>query len=253
MIGLATTFFWIFLVAFFVSAAYSVKDLHFSFEAPQVNMISADKMVVSLPISVANYGFYNVGSFTIATEVDNVEGVMLANGSSFVPVISKGKTVRFFHNVSLNFTDLLQNGENYLFNDSEFTVYATVGMSLAEVIPVQAFTNFSVPWGAPFYNFVLGEVQYETFNYTHLRVTVPIYFENHAFFDVVGNVEARMCNDAGEVFGEGSLNVEAYSGSAYQGFLKFAVSIMEVSYSGYFEVYIRTEFFDYGPLVIPYG
>ncbi len=110
-----------------------------------------------------------------------------------------------------------------------------------------------MPWGAPLYNFVLGEVQYETLNYTHLRITVPISFENHSFFDVVGDVQARMCNSAGEAFGKGNLNVEAYSGSAYMGNLEFYVSVMEVSYSGYFEVYVRTEFFDYGPLVIPYG
>lgn len=253
MIGLATTFFWIFLIAFFVSAAYSVRDLHFSFEAPKVDMISADKLIVCLPISVANYGFYNVGSFAIETEIDNVDGLMLANGSSFVPVIGKDKTVRFLHNVSLNFTELLHNDQNYLFNDSEFVVHATIGMALAEVIPVQASTNFSVPWGAPLYNFVLSEVQYEPLNYTHLLITVPISFENHAFFDVVGDVHAYMRNGAGEVFGEGSLNVEAYSGTAYQGFLEFYVSVMEVSYSGDFEVYIHTEFFDYGPLVMPYG
>jgi len=57
MIGIATTFFWIFLIAFFVSAVYSVKDVHFDFGEPQMDVTSHNKVVFSLPVSIANSGF----------------------------------------------------------------------------------------------------------------------------------------------------------------------------------------------------
>ena len=253
MIGIATTFFWIFLIAFFVSAVYSVKDVHFDFGEPQMDVTSDNKVVLSLPVSIANSGFYNIGSFNISTEISDKEGFTITRGSTFVLVIKKNDVVTITHNMTIDLNDLLQQDKNYLFNDTELKIYEAVGMKIADVIPVQASTNFSMPWGAPLYNFTLGKPDYAAHNLTHFKVVVPINFENRAFFDLVGNVQIQMYNSTDIIVGEGQTNIEAYHNSPYHGYLELYVPMVGMTERGHFKVYFLTPLFNYGPLVIPYG
>jgi len=253
MIDIATTFFWIFLIAFFISAVYSVKDVHFNFGQPQIEVTSDNKIIFSQPMSITNMGFYNIGSFNISTEVVDKEGFTITRGSTFTPVINKNDTVTITHNMTIDVNDLLQRDKNYLFNDTELKIYETVGLSIAEVIPVQGSTNFSMPWGAPLYNFTLGKAEYTAYNLTHVKVVVPISFENHAFFDLVGKIQIQMYNSINIVVGEGQTNIEAHHNSPYNGHLELYISMGGITASGHFEVYFLTTFFNYGLLVIPYG
>jgi hypothetical protein len=253
MIGIATTFFWIFLIAFFVSAVYSVKDLHFDFGEPQVSVNADNEVVFSLPVSITNRGFYNIGSFNISTEISDKEGFAITRGSTFIPVIKKNDAVTVTHNMTLDVNDLLQRDQNYLFNDSELKIYEALSMRIADAIPVQASTNFSMPWGAPLYNFSLGEPAYVRYNSTHFRVTVLISFDNHAFFDLVGDMRIRMYNSTGVRVGKVRTSLEAYANSHYSGFVEFYVSMAGTTSTGRFEVDFSTSTFEYGPLVIPYG
>jgi len=56
MISIATTFFWIFLIVFLVSAVYSFKDVQFDFGEPQIGLTSDNKILFSLPITIDNKG-----------------------------------------------------------------------------------------------------------------------------------------------------------------------------------------------------
>lgn len=253
MIGIATTFFWIFLLAYLISAVYSVKDLHFNFGEPQMSLTQDNQIVLSLPIAITNNGFYNIGFFNVTSEISDIEGFVISRGSTFIPVIKKGEEVATTHDVTLNIKDFLQKGQTYLFNDAELKVYATLSLKLAEMIPVQASTNLSVPWGAPFHNFNLGEPECAELNLTHFRVTVPISFENHAFFDMTGNIQTRMYSNAGSLVGDAQTTFEAPQHSSYNGSVEFYILMNEMPQSGRFEVYLATPLFNYGPLVIPYG
>lgn len=253
MIGIATTFFWIFLIAFFISAVYSTKDVQFNFGNPQINATTNNEIIFSLPVSIANKGFYNIGSFKITTRIYDKEGSRIARGSTSVPIIRKDEEVTIIHNMTIDVNDLLQRDQNYLFNDTELGVYEAVSMSVAEAIPVQASTNFSMPWGAPLYNFTLGEIQFSDYNLTHVRVSVLISFENHAFFNVIGNAQVLIFNSNDMRVGEGQKSIEAYQNSFYSDYLELYVSITDMTESGHFEIYFQTPFFDYGPMVIPYG
>jgi hypothetical protein len=156
--------------------------------------------------------------------------------------------------VTINISDLLQNTHiNYLVNDSEFNVQTAIGMSIAQLIPIQASTNFTVPWGAPFYNLTFGEPQYSEFNVTHFLVTIPVEFENHAFFDVNGTIQMKMYNDLDFLVGSGQTTFEVPQHSSYDGVVEFYVSTMNLTETGYLEVYFLTPLLDYGPVVIPYG
>jgi hypothetical protein len=260
MIGVVTTIFWIFLIIFSISAAYSAKDLQFEWnENPQMNVTSDHKLLVSLPINISNKGYYSLGSFYVTTEISNSSGFLLAQGVTPSLTIPKGERVTVFHNVTIDLNDLLQNGQSYLlFNDTKLNIAEHVGMKVAEVIPVQASGNFSFPWGAPLYNFRLGQPEFAAVNLTHFRISVPISFENHALFDVVGDLQIRMYDGSNVLVGSSQTAIEALQHSAYSGNFELYVTIPLATFpptipSGHFEVTFTTPLFSYGPWVIPYG
>jgi hypothetical protein len=253
MIGIATTIFWVFLIIFSITAAYSVKDLQFGFGEPQMIMTPQNELLFTLPINIYNRGYYNIGRFNVTTEISDANGNQIIRGSSFTPVIRKDEKVTILHNVTLDFNDLLQFSQTYLFTDSELNIAETIGLSLAEVIPVQASGNFSIPWGAPLYNFRMDEPQYAAHNFTHLRVSVPISFENHAFFDVVGTIQVSMYNSSNQRVCSGQTSLNAPQHSPYSSYVELYIMMTSVTPSGRFEVNIQTPLFSYGPWVIPYG
>ena len=252
MISIATTIFWIFLIVFLVSAVYSAKDIRFDFGEPQIGLTSDNKILFSLPITIDNKGYYNIGCFNVTTEILDKEGFMITRASTFIPVIEKDRQIIATHNVTIDINDLLQNSQDYLFSDTELEVRETVGIKLAEVIPVQASTNLTMPWGAPLYNFTLGKIEYARFNGTHMTATVPISFENHASSDLTGNIQIQMYNGTDIQVSEGQTTIETPQNTPYYGRMELNVPIVGITENGYFEVYFLTQFFNFGPLVIPY-
>ena len=253
MIGIATTFFWIFLIAFIASAVYSVKDLRFGFGEPIFTIAPTRELVFSLPIEVENRGYYSISSFNVTTEFSGADGSVITRESTLVPLIPKGRLVTVLHNVTLNFDDMLENNEQYLFNDSEMRIAASVGMNFAEILPAEVSTNFSFPWGAPFYNLAFGQPEYTALNSTHQTAMVPVSFENHASFDLAGNIKLKIYNDAGVLLGENETAFDVPQYSPYNGSFEFCVPTAEITPSGHFEFYFVTPLFDYGPVVVPYG
>lgn len=253
MLSIATTFFWLSLILFFVSAVYSVKDVRLDFGEPQIDTTSEYKILFSLPITVENKGYYSIGSFNVTTEVSDREGFIITRSSTFISKIEQGKEITTAHNVTIDIDALSQDNQEYLFNDTELEIHEIIGLKLADVIPVQASTNFFIPWGAPLYNFTLGKIEYMAYNRTYLRVIVSISFENHAFFDLAGNIQISMYKSPNIFLGQGQISVNASQSARYRGQIELTVPIAGISENGYFEAYFLTPFFHFGPLVIPYG
>jgi hypothetical protein len=258
MIGIATLIFWVFLILFSATAAYSAKDLQFNFGEPQAGLTADNNLLFSLPITIANRGLYNIGHFNVTSTITDRDGVEITRGSTFIPVIRKSEEIATLHNMTLDIDRLLDRDHSFLFNDTELMIHEAVGLTLAEVIPVQASASFTMPWGAPLYNLKLGEPAYSPVNLTHFLVTVPISFENRAFFDVSGNLRMRMYDSADLLLGEGQTSIVAPQHSPYDGIIAFYIQLSSISPipitpSGHFEVYFTTQLFNYGPLVIPYG
>ena len=257
MLGIATTIFWVMLIAFIALAAYSVKDLKFDFGDPQFTTSPDGQLVFSLPLYVDNRGYYSLKEFQLSTVFSDAEGAEISRDSTFVPVIPHGEAITIVHNVTLSLDTLLENAEQYLFNDNNLNVSVTAGLNFAELLPAQISTNFTFPWGAPFYNFAIGEPFYGRGNYTHALIVAPISFENHAAFDLAGNIRIELYDSEESLLDESQTLFNVPQGSAYDGTMGFQVplstSSLAAAQSGHFNVYFDTGFFEYGPLVIPYG
>jgi hypothetical protein len=256
-LGIATSIFWIFLIAFIALAAYSIKDLNFNVGEPQFAPASNGQLLFSMPLYIDNRGFSDLKAFNLTTVFSDFEGSEISKASTYVSVIPHGENVTIFHNVTLDVNGLLGNGAQYLFNDSSLTASVSAGLTFAELLPAQLSTNITYPWGAPFYNFTLGQLSYRYLSATNSSVTVPMSFENHAAFDVDGSIRVELCDSAGSLLSESQTALNVTSHSSYAGDLEFRVPLnvaaLSAARTGHFNVYFSTSLFEYGPMVIPYG
>ena len=251
ILGIAATIFWVILIAFIASAGYSIKDMNFRFGEPQFSPTPSRDLLFSLPLYIDNKGFYSLKAFNLTTVFSDAEGAEVSRATSLVQVISQGQSLIIFHNATLRM-NLQDTGRQYLFNDSSLVCALTAGLNFAELVPAQISTNITYPWGAPFYGFALGQRQYVPLSSSLYRVTVPMSFENHAAFNVTGNIRVRFYDSADSLLAESQTHFNVTQHSSYAKELEFIVPFSGER-SGYFEVYFSTELFEYGPMVIPFG
>lgn len=257
ILGIATSIFWVILIGFIASAAYSLKDLNFNIGEPQYSTTADNNMLLSLPLYIDNQGFTSLKAFNLTTVFFDQQGVEVSRASTFVPMIPQGQNTTILHNATLNMAKLAENNEDYLFSDSNLNVAVTAGLNFAELLPVQLSANFTFPVGAPLYDFTLGQPRCNSLNRTSALVTVPMSFENHATFNVNGIVRANLFDRNGTLLGGSQTSLDVPSGSSYMGKLDFAVPISAASQtslaSGHVEVTFLTTTFEHGPVVMPYG
>jgi hypothetical protein len=251
MIGIATTVFWIFLISFAVSAAYSVKDLQLDFGNPTATVTPDNQLLLSMSVNVLNRGYYDIDQFRVMMQISDVEGTFLANGSNVILFIPRGQPINSALNVTVETDVLFSQNSNLLFNDSELRINAAVGMRLAQLIPVEASSNFSIPWGAPFCGFSAGEPSF--YDSTQLTAYVPVVFENHAFFELAGEMRIQMFNSRNLLVSQGETPINVPSGSVFNQSLILPLSSSRTPTSGRLEISFETAVFSHGPLVIPFG
>jgi hypothetical protein len=260
MLGVASTIFWVFLVAFVALAAYSVKDLSVNFGEPEFSVTPAGELNLALPLYVDNRGYYSLKEFHLSTVFSDAEGTEISKADTFVPVIPHGENVTIIHNIALDPISLLERGEQYLFHDNDLNVSFTAGLNFAEVLPAEISANFTFPWGAPFYNFAVGDPSFELVDFTQVAVSVPMSFENHAVFDLAGSIRIELYDSADSLLSESQTLLYVPQQSAYDGNMEFTIPLTAASLSsfstaqsGHLDVYFDIGVVQYGPLVIPYG
>lgn len=249
IIGIATSVFWVFLIIFSASALYSMKDIQFSLGEPRTSTTDDNELLFSFPVYIVNTGCYNLAQLNVSTKILNQSGLMIAQGSTLIPLIRAGETTNATHNMKCNLTDLSENNQDLLFYDSEFRVNVMVNMKAAEVIPVQASYNSSIRWGAPLYNLKIGTIQPATFNATHALVTIPVSFENHAFFDLTGTVQVSVYSMTNDRLATIQTSIETPRHSSYAEITELYIPLT-ASNGTRLEVFLITPLFSLGPLVI---
>ncbi len=109
MISVATSFLWVLLIIFSVSAIYSMKDIRLDVGKPQTTITTDNELLLNFPIGIVNNGYYDLDDFNISTEMRDVQKSMMAQGFTFIPVIRRGETFNTTHQMGINLTDMLQN------------------------------------------------------------------------------------------------------------------------------------------------
>jgi hypothetical protein len=195
--------------------------------------------------------------FNLTTVFCDVEGSEVSRATTIQSVIPQGQNVTFLHNSTLCINNLAEHDSNYIFDDSNLTCTVIAGLNFAELLPTQLSANVTFPWGAPFYNLQLGTPRFSGGNKTHTTGKVPLSYENHAAFDVIGTLKVRLYSSDGVMLAETEKAVNSAKNTSYSGSLYFSVPLTAVrsvsNSSGHFEVSFSTSMFDCGPMVFPYG
>jgi len=252
-LGWATKIFWIFIIAFLATSVYSAMNVKMGFGEPQL-FLSSGFVVISVPLSVNNSGLYDLSELNVTVDVMDYNGSLVLTSTTFVPLIPRGSSVETAHNASMSLDDILSKAQIYLFNDTIFNVGMSMKLKFAHAIPLQISMNKTIPWGAPLYDFSVGQISYDYHNITHQRVTIPLSFENHSpYFGVDGTMRVEMYNDRSEVIASGTSSLNVPSHSKYEDQVELIVDVLKLTPSGEMHFYFETSLLSFGPLVMPYG
>ena len=252
-LGWATKIIWILMIFFAATSVYSALNVKMGFGQPQV-FPSGGYMIISVPLFVNNTGLYDLSELNMTVAVTDCNESLVPTSTTFVPSIPRGSSIERAHNISISIDDITSQLLDYLFNDSVFNLDLSLKLNFARAFPFQVSTNTTMPWGAPLYNFSIGQISYNLLNLTHQELIVPISFENHSpHFGVDGSMRVEIYNDNGELLGfsVSDLNVPSHSG--YDGQVETIVDVSKVTGSGEAHFYFETSAFSFGPLVMPYG
>jgi len=253
-IGIASAVLWVFLIGFAVSAVFSVKDFQFEFGALQTSIGPQNDVMFAFPLGIINKGLYGISDFNISSELVNDQGFKLARGSTFVPLIGTGQTVNTTREIELRFGDLLNGSTRLLFDDVDLRLAETFSMKAAALIPVQASSSMSIPWGAPLNNLALGTPQSsEGDGGSYLGVVVPVSFENHAFFGLNGTLLVHVFNNVNVLIGKGQISFDVSQKSPFRQKLMVDAAFQNVTSAGHYEMSVETPLFSVGPLVFLYA
>jgi len=252
-LGWATKILWILIIVFSVTSVYSAMNVRMSLGQPQA-FVSSEFILISVPLFVNNAGLYDLSEINMTVAVMDYQQSVLSTSTTFVPLIPRGSNLETTHNVSMSLEDGTSKLLDYLFNDSVFILDMSLKLNFAHSVPFRVSTNMSVPWGAPLYNFSIGQVSYNFLNLTHQEAIILVSFENHSpYFSVDGVMRVEIFNDNGELFGFSMSDLNVPSHSSYIGQTEIAVDVSRVTGGGEVHFYFETSAFSAGPVVIPYG
>ncbi len=248
----AVRFFWIIVLAFAVTGVYSAMQTHIYFGDWTI-ALEQEKVILTLPLVFDNEGYYNIADLNITATIADSEKNRISSSSSYLAKILPQENTTIFHNVSFSLNDMTTQ-ENYLFNDSSFLLYGEIRLDFADLVPFRVETNETIPWGAPLYNFNTGTPRYTPSNATHMRVNVPINFQNHSpYFSVTGTLHVEIFNGRHQQLGANAIFIEVPPNEAYSGEVEMFVNMTMMTRTGQIRVSIETVMFDYGPMVMNYG
>ena len=247
----ATRFFWIIALAFAATCIYSASLIRVGFGEPSVEFL--DEFTVTLPVTFENGGYYDIADLNITTIILDNERRQLSIGTTHRDHIFPQENATVFHNVGLDL-DWMMTQPSLLFEDSNLTLQGSINLRYANLIPFGFESNSSIPWGAPLSNFTVTGPMYSPYNQTHLRVEVPISFDNHSpYIEIAGTLQAQLFDDQAQLIGRNTTLVDVPSYESYDGQIEMFVDTSIVTNRGQIHVFVETEMLSYGPLVIDFG
>ncbi|MBS7609849.1 hypothetical protein KEJ36_05285 [Candidatus Bathyarchaeota archaeon] len=258
-IGLVGRLLLIFFFLYLTTSLYSLYNLLStgSFSLGQMEFtITEDALTASIPFSFNNTGFYDLWDLNITTTIKDPDGNILSKDETFIASVPRGTRAYETHRVSISLAKLLSgNLTRLLLEDGELQANISIGFTYAMALGFRlTFSNLSFPWGAPLSHLCLTPEDLR-FNGTHYILPVRLSFENHSeFLHVSGRLRIEAFNDRGELFSTGLMDVEASPRSNYHGILEAIVwNPSMFTDRGKIRIYLDTELYHLGPVVMAYG
>ena len=211
MLTVATILLWVVILFFSVTAVYSVMNVGVNIGEAQM-LPTSNGIKFSLPFSINNNGYYEIADLNLTTRVTDPDGQLLDLTETLVDSIPEGETVNASHTIKVDLDDILSMDHlTLMLNDSNFTVEIFAGLNFARAVPVQLSTNVSLPWGAPFADFSVGDLSISQHNSSHVEAAIPVSFENHAIIDITGTLKMEAYNNIDQRIASGVTAISVVS------------------------------------------
>jgi hypothetical protein len=203
-VTISTLILFVFLVSAFYSAVTTIISQVAMLGEFQTSLID-NGVVLSMPLTVNNTGYYDMSSFQVTATMRTAEGTILVEESTVIPEVPRGHSESRMHNLTLSLTDILANNTDLLFSDTELKMDFSIGFRYAYALSLQIhIANTSMPWGAPLHNLELRGVSVPAYNETHLMLEMFLELENHSFLDIGGILHLKVFTESGEHIGDGT-------------------------------------------------
>lgn len=211
MLTVASIILWVVILFFSITAVHSVMNVGVNIGETQM-FPTINGIKFSLPFSIDNNGYYEIADLNMTTRVTDPDGAVLDLTETLVDSIPQGETVNVSHTIAVDLDDTLSvDHMTLMLNDSNFTVEIFADLSFARAIPVQLSTNVSLPWGAPFANFQVGEFSVSQYNSSHIEAAIPLSFQNHAIIDITGTLKMEVYSRSDQRIASGVTNINVAS------------------------------------------
>jgi hypothetical protein len=244
-LSIATKILWVLVIIFSLTAVYSAASLRIGLGEPKTSS-SNGIIALSTPIFVNNTGFYEITNLNITTHIEDHYDKAVSTSTTIVPTIPPSNNVQKEHSITLNLTNLVTEFPYLAFNDSVFDMHTFVTLRFANVIPIQMSANGTIPWGAPFYNFSVGEI---SLDYAEMKLTIPLTFENHAFFSINGTMRLEIYNNENEQISATSVIIDVPPDFRFEDIVEMNVDPSKLTREGQICVFFETPMFNVGPII----
>ena len=252
-LGWATAALWIVVILFSGTVVYSAMQIGMDFGGEPEMAVSNGEMTMSIPFSISNGGLYDISKLNITTFIAAENETVISRSTTTVPLISRGDTVNETHDISISLEDIVAKNLTYmLFNDINLSVGMLVGLTYANAIPLTISTSLPMPWGAPLSNLTTGEPSYTAIGEPpSIQVTVPLSFENHAFFGLNGTISLEIADSSHELVGSGTTDKFDIPPQTFYSTSMEVIIIGDIGDIAEMRLYFDTSTFSFGPVVIP--
>ena len=246
-VTISTIILFLFLVTAFYSAVQTIMTQGITISGFQTRF-SDGSLILSVPITVNNTGYYDITDFTVKTILTDANGTVLVEESTVMPEVRRGETASTTHNLTMNVLQILSNMTHLLFHDSSFNMTLAIRFRYAHAFSFQvAMKNMSMPWGAPLKDLTVKNVTLTGFNGTFLYMKIALELKNNAFFDIGGILRLKVYDETGKLLGSGTGPVHVPHGGSLTEPVEAMIEIedpLSFTGKGYVEVSLELPMMD---------
>ena len=225
-ITIAIAIIWLFIIATIGTAIYSAANIRVFLNSTETTISPDGSIILTVNFTIQNNWFEDLRNLNIITSIlEDSRDILLSFNTTMIDSIGGGENITVIHSVSMNLFNLdNETLEILLFDDTALRFETSVGVTLAEVLPVRVGVSTKSYWGAPLYGFIAGPPTLKVVGGTNYA-SVLVSFENHSsLFPVIGTIKVSIYNSTGAFLGYGEASVSVPSYYDYSGYIDIPIS-----------------------------